>query len=136
MYDTQISGYDRVRAHGSELVNTRLDKMTQANLQRAAHEPGYVPVRLGEIEREWDIDRAIMLAFAAMGTAALALGVRRNPRWRFPLAAQVVFLVLHSVVGWSPQDAVLRRLGFRTRQEIEAERSKLLSLYGTSPRTA
>jgi hypothetical protein len=108
-------------------VNARLDEFTEAKIRRAQNDPGFVSTRLGEIEREWDIDRAIMLGFAAMGTIALALGLRRNARWRFPLAGQIGFLLAHAFVGWCPPASVLRRLGFRTRQEIEAERTVLLS---------
>ena len=129
MNDLQ-TGYDRVRAHASEMANSKLDRVTEANLRRAAQDRGFAAKRLSELEHEWDIDRAIMLAFAAMGGAALALGLRRNWRWRFPLAAQVLFLSLHSIVGWCPPAAVLRRAGFRTRQEIDAERNTLLARRG------
>jgi hypothetical protein len=120
-------GYDRVRAHSAEVVNTRIDRITESNLRRATEHAGALSQRLGELDREWEIDRAIMIAFAGMGVAALSLGLRRDWRWRLPLGAQVVFLLLHSIVGWSPQAAVLRRLGFRTRQEIDGERQELLA---------
>src|SRR5213076_2102968 len=123
-------GYDRVRAHVSKKANERVDRMTEENLDRAAKEPTFINDRLAELEREWDIDRAIMLGFAAAGTAALVLGLRRNWRWRFPLTAQIAFLLLHSTIGWCPPAVVLRRLGFRTRQEIEAERTALLRIRG------
>ena len=125
-----IEGYDRVRAHVSKKANARVDRMTEANLDRAAKEPRFINDRLAELEREWDIDRTIMLGFAGMGTAALVLGLRRNWRWRFPLAAQITFLLLHSTIGWCPPAVVLRRLGFRTRQEIEAERRAFLGMRG------
>jgi hypothetical protein len=130
----RANGYDRVRAHASEVVNARLDRVTAANLDRGAEEPEFARQRLAEIEHEWDLDRAIMVWFAAMGAAALNLGLRRDRRWRFPLSAQIAFLLLHSFVGWCPPASLLRRLGFRTRQEIEAERTGLLAAAaGLSP---
>jgi hypothetical protein len=114
----------------SKKANARVDRRTEENLDRAAKEPRFINDRLAELEREWDIDRTIMLGFAGMGTAALVLGLRRNWRWRFPLTAQITFLLLHSTVGWCPPAVVLRRLGFRTRQEIEAERKALLEMRG------
>ena len=116
-----------MRAHAPKLSNARIDKLTEKNLRRAVDSPNGVTERLQELDREWDLDRAIMVAFAALGGVALTLGLRRDPRRRFPLAAQVSFLLLHSVVGWSPQAMALRLLGFRTRQEIEAERQALLT---------
>ena len=131
----QQTGYDRVRAHASEIANARLDRLTDGNLKRAAAEPEFAARRMAELEHEWDLDRAIMLPFAAAGAVALFLGLRRNWRWRFPLAAQVLFLSMHSIVGWCPPAAVLRRLGFRTRQEIEAERRALIATrYPAVPR--
>ncbi len=127
---SRIEGYDRVRAHVSKKANARVDRVIEANLGRAAKEPRFATERLAELEREWDIDRAVMLGFAGMGSAALVLGLRRNWRWRFPLTAQVAFLLLHSVVGWCPPAVVLRRLGFRTRQEIESERAALVQMSG------
>jgi hypothetical protein len=79
-----------------------------------------------------DVDQVILLAFAGMGLGALVLGLRKDRRWRFPLTAQIAFLALHSVVGLSPQTLVLRLLGFRTRQEIETERRRLLARERTA----
>ena len=36
----QTGGYDRVRAHASEIVNERVDRVTEANLRRAAELTG------------------------------------------------------------------------------------------------
>jgi len=44
----------------------------------------------------------------------------------FPLTAQVAFMLAYATVGWCPPAAILRRLGFRTRQEIDAERLALI----------
>jgi len=127
---TEHQSYDRVRAHAAQTVNERLDRATRANLRRAAEDREFAVQRLAKVEREWELDRAIMLGFAVMGSVALVLGLRRDWRWRFPLSAQIGFLALHSIVGWCPPAAVLRRLGFRTRQEIEAERLALVPQVG------
>ncbi len=108
------------RSQMQDEINARLDRETEENLKREV-EPEFAERRLAELEHEWDLDRAVMLAFAAMGGVALFLGLRRNWRWRFPLTAQITFLLMHSIVGWSPPAAVLRRLGFRKRREIDAE---------------
>ncbi len=122
-------GYDRVRAHAPRSITARLDRKTEERFHEAAADPVFLEKRLRKLDREWDLDRAILVAFAGLGTAALALGLRKNWRWRFPLSAQIAFLLLHSLVGWSPQAIVLRLLGFRTRQEIEAERRQLLASF-------
>jgi hypothetical protein len=132
----QTEAYDRVRARASKKATARLDHIKEDNLDRAAHDSNFAAERLAKLEKEWDIDRAVLIAFAGMGGAALLLGLRKNWRWRFPLIAQIGSLLLHSTVGWCPQAAVLRRLSFRTRQEIESERHALRSMTGAGLATS
>jgi len=40
------------------------------------------------------------------------------------------FLLLHAIQGWCPPVPVLRRLGIRTREEIDRERYALKALAG------
>jgi len=107
-----------------QAINDRLDQMTEANLKRAVEEP---EDRLAKLDREWELERAVLLPFAVMGGVALGLGLRRNWRWRFPLVAQIASMTAQALFGWSPQAAVLRLLGFRRRREIEAERAGLMA---------
>jgi hypothetical protein len=37
----------------------------------------------------------------------------------------MAFLMTHAAIGWCPPVALFRRLGYRTKSEIEAERSLL-----------
>lgn len=118
---------DRVRRRAAKRVNARLDALMQERLDRAAGDLGYAKKRLHKLDREWDIDRTILLPFAGMGVAALVLASRGDKRFRFPLAGLVGSMLAYAVLGWSPQAAILRRLGVRTRQEIEAERLALIA---------
>jgi hypothetical protein len=63
---------DRVREHSAGSVNAKIDEETAS---RVARFESLGPVergrRLAELDREWDIDRALMLLFSALG-----------PRWR------------------------------------------------------
>ena len=51
----------------------------------------------------------------------------RNTGWLYFFGAQLGFLLLHASVGWCPPVAVWRRVGVRTKSEIELERSLLLA---------
>ncbi|MCI0570856.1 MAG: hypothetical protein L0Y66_08900 [Myxococcaceae bacterium] len=125
-------GRDRVREHSSSIVNERIDQSTRAQLQQyVGRDAEAIGWREAQLEREWDIDRALMGTFAAVVglTASLALrGTLREGRpsaWLIPFGAQLGFLMLHAVVGWCPPVALFRRLGFRTQKEIDAERFAL-----------
>ena len=101
---------DRVRRRGSKKIAARIDVALE-----------------GRLDREWDIDRAILVPFAFMGVAALLLARRGKRLYRVPLGAQVAAMIAYATVGWCPPAAILRRLGFRTRQEIEAERLGMIA---------
>jgi hypothetical protein len=130
-----ITGSDRVRDHSSVVVNRRIDCATEGRLQEYAMAGReQLGRRLAELDREWDVDRAIIATFSVLGGLTLSLGMRRaGPRrkgngWMYLFATQLGFLMMHALVGWCPPTAVLRRLGFRTSKEIQAEREILQEL--------
>jgi hypothetical protein len=123
------SAWDRVRARTGAKVNARIDRGAAARLSRLRTDPTASLLRhLAELDREWDVDRALMANFAVLGGLSLSLGLsrrnawrRRNP-WLALFGTQLGFLLFHSVAGWCPPLPVLRRLGFRTQKEIDVER--------------
>lgn len=119
-------GYDRVRAHSASIVNDRIDRETEGSLAQLERlDEAAVHRRLAELDREWDIDRAMMANFAVVGGAAFTAGLTRHRGWLWMFGAQLGFLMLHALNGWCPPASLFRRLGFRTRGEIDAERYAL-----------
>ena len=119
----------RVPEHTDPRVNERIRRQTEANVARyAAAGREAIEQRLAELEREWDIERALEANAATLTAvgAGLALLVNR----RFALIPLVVgtFLLQHAVQGWCPPLPVLRRMGFRTQTEIGHERHALEAL--------
>src|SRR5689334_4663440 len=129
--DLQLPTNDRIRAHSEDRVNQRIDRQTRGALDEARRSPEARAARIAELEREWNVDRAIMLAFGIAGsfTAWNALsGLRRTGRlggWSLLFGAQMAFLINHAVRGWCPPLPIFRRLGFRSAAEICAERVAL-----------
>jgi hypothetical protein len=128
---------DRVRDHSAHRINRRIARemdITVEHCIRTGREA--ILERLTELDREWDIDRLLMANFAVAGGITYVAGLHRfieAPPWRrrptgllYLLGAQLGFLLLHAGVGWCPPAAVWRRLGARTKSEIELERSLLL----------
>jgi hypothetical protein len=127
---------DRVRDHSSQIVNQRIAERTRDRIEHVVSQGHDAIVRrLEQLDREWDVDRALMVNFAIVGGAAYAAGLQRytNTPWFSPrrkgflyfFTAQLGFLLLHGTVGWCPPLPVFRRLGVRTKSEIEAERHAL-----------
>lgn len=122
---------DRERRHTAASVLQRIDRETVARLQEYADQgPDGIARRLGELEREWDTDRAIELEASAMGLIGLALGTLVRPAFLAAPAAVGAAVLLHSMVGWYPLLPVFRRLGLRTAREIARERYALKALRG------
>ena len=122
---------DRVREHSSPAVNRRIDRRTVESLEQTAGS-SIVAIgrRLRELDREWDIDRAVMAVFAVAGSVSGGNALRRAWQgrlsgWTALFGVQMSLLLYHAARGWCPPVAVLRRLGLRTRKEIEAERRAL-----------
>ena len=136
----QVDGYDRVRRHTSEHVNQRIDDEALARVQRLrAAGPLEIGRRLAALDREWDIDRALMANFAILGGASFLAGLRKvrpfrkGNGWFYTLGVQIGFLLMQATAGWCPPVVVLRRLGFRTAKEIEIERRALEALVENNP---
>jgi len=121
---------DRVRNHTPVTVNERIDQAAErAIAQTSSGGREAIRARLAKLGREWDVDRAVILAFPIAGGASLLAGLRRGRvranRWLVLFGVQLGFLAWHALVGWCPPAAAFRRLGFRTRDEIAAERQRL-----------
>ncbi|MES2813975.1 MAG: hypothetical protein V4720_03675 [Pseudomonadota bacterium] len=95
----------------------------------AAH-PDRIDERLTELDREWDIERAIEANAATLAFAGVALGATTDRRWLVLPALVAGFLLQHALQGWCPPVPILRSMGFRTAAEIDRERYALKVLRG------
>jgi hypothetical protein len=120
---------DRVPASTAGEVNRRIDQEIADNVREAtAH--GRATQRIGELDAEWDIERAIEMNASALAFIGVALGYFVHPYWLALPALVTAFLFQHALQGWCPPVPVLRRMGFRTTYEIERERQALKAVRG------
>ena len=131
---------DRVRDHSPQHINLRIARNIDITVQHCIREGREALVeRLAEIDREWDIDRVLMANFSIAGGLTYAVGLhhflqrpffglgRRRTGLLYVLGAQLGFLLMHASIGWCPPLLVWRRMGVRTKSQIELERSLLLA---------
>lgn len=121
---------DRVQAHTSEAANRMIHEAMTERLVYAALHPDRIEERLGELDREWDVERVLEANASTLALAGLALGSAVDRRWLALPVLVAGFLLQHAVQGWCPPLPLLRRLGFRTQQEIDQERYGLKALRG------
>jgi hypothetical protein len=122
---------DRVRENTAEEINRMIDARAEERvLAYASRSRGEITARIDELEREWSIERVIETEASAMGLTGLALGAGVNRKF-FALPAFVASMVLlHAVQGWYPLLPLFRRMGIRTRREIDQEKFAMKTLRG------
>ena len=122
---------DPVRAHSSTTVTQRLDHERLQRVARLADAPHEEVARhLTELDRSWDVERRLEANAATITLLGLVLAAAHSRKWLALSAAVPAFLLQHAIQGWCPPIEVFRRLGARTRGEIDAERTALKALRG------
>jgi hypothetical protein len=122
---------DRVRANTSEEINRRIDQDIERRVREfARRSPSDITRRIEELDREWDMERLLETNASAIAFTGLALGLTHSKKWLIVPGIVLPFLFQHSVQGWCPPVPVFRRLGVRTREEIDRERYALKVLRG------
>lgn len=121
------SQFDRVRNSTSEEVNSRIDQVTNSNIELYSNRPiPEIDERIKVLEKEWDIERVLEVNASTLALTGLILGTTVNKKWLALPAIVLPFLLLHGLQGWCPPLPILRRMGIRTRDEIDREKYALL----------
>jgi hypothetical protein len=122
---------ERVPVSTSCDVNKRIREQTAANVERyKSSSRSEIQLRLEELDREWDIERAIEANASMVMLVGLGLGTFVNRRFYMLPAIVAGFLMQHALQGWCPPVPIMRRLGFRTQTEIDEEKYALKALRG------
>jgi len=119
----------RCAARADSRVHEQMCRRIDANLQFYAGHPELIPDRIAELDRECDLETTFHAVASGLSLFGLVQGLFRRQRW-FLLPAVVQGSVLqHALRGWTPPLSWLRKLGLRTREEIQGERQELLRMY-------
>jgi hypothetical protein len=121
---------ERVRSNTSAENNAKIELAILNNIRYYSHNKNEIPERLAELDAEWDIERTLELNAAVLALAGTVLAAVHNKKWLLLPALVTGFLTQHATQGWCPPLPLLRSLGIRTRQEIDAEKVALKALLG------
>lgn len=122
---------DRVRANTSEEINARLDREMSERVRACENTSSReITRRIEELDREWDIERVLETNASALALTGLVLGITHSRKWLIVPGVVMSFLFQHAMQGWCPPVPVFRRMGVRTRKEIEREKYALKVLRG------
>ena len=133
-----MSGYlhapvpDRVRANTWPPINDRLDAEAQIRLREAAASASSDELtrRITQLDYEWDFDRTLETEASLAGLLGLVLGIAVDKRLLVLPGFVAAMLILHATHGWYPLLPLFRRIGVRTRDEMDRERYGLKALRG------
>ncbi len=120
----------RVPDNTAPAVQRQIDHQTELNVRWFASHPEQIERRLKELDREWDIERALETGAASLTLFSLTQYLLGKRRWLLVAGAVPGFLLQHALQGWCPPLVVFRKLGFRTRDEINMERYALKAARG------
>ena len=126
-----ITETDPVRVHTTPEILQQIDARIEERIRFYAAQPKEaISRRIQELEREWDIERCLETNYATFAITGLLLGTIAGRKWLLLTAASLGMLLQHAIQGCSPPVALLRKLGVRTRAEIDRERYALKILRG------
>src|SRR5579885_2278172 len=115
----KIAKEDRVRAQTNSEINRRIDRELEQRLRfYAVQDHQTITERLAELDREWDIERALESSAASISLLGIIFGVTSSRKWFVFPALVSGFLLQHALQGWCPPLPLFRKLGVRTRLEI------------------
>jgi hypothetical protein len=123
---------DEVRAHAPGEVNKRIDERVERCVRHMAEqERSEISRYLEKLEREWDLNRAVMVVGSAVAALGLWLGRRDGSRWRLLSGVAAGMMLQQGLMGFGPLAELVRAVaGVRTRKEIDLEKFALKALRG------
>lgn len=126
-----INMEDRVRRSTSPALNRELDhKLKQSVESYIGRGRAEISQRIEELEKEWEIERALGVNMASLALTGIALTAFHHKRWLILPSVVVAFFAQHAIQGWCPPLPILRKLGYRTKAEIDQEKYALKLLRG------
>jgi hypothetical protein len=122
---------DRVRAHSNGLQNQRIDAQAQQCLERyAPADREAISRHIDALDREWDVERYLQMNAGIVSLSGVVLGSMVSRRFLVLPAVVFGFFFQHATQGWCPPLPVFRKMGVRTRREINQEKYALKALRG------
>jgi hypothetical protein len=111
-------------------ASNKSDIQTLKNINHYYQNRGAIDQRLMDLEEEWDIERMLEFNAAAWAMIGVTFGITRSRLWLLLALGAGALLAGQALQGNSPAVPLLRKLGFRTKAEIDKEKYALKALRG------
>jgi hypothetical protein len=121
---------EKVNRVSPEEDNEKIERDILKNLVYYKYNPDKISVRIKELENESDIETALETNASAIGLTGVVFSLLFGKKWLLVPAVVTGFLLQHATQGWCPPLTIFRKMGYRTRKEIETEKHALKLLKG------
>ena len=120
-----------------EVLYPSVDEAARANREKIAQNvsfykanPRGIETRLEALDEEWSVDKVLQIFTGGASVAAFWFSLTKSRLFNIVPAILGGGAIAYGITGKSPAADLVRRLGFRTRDEIEGERMALLAVRG------
>jgi hypothetical protein len=122
---------NRVRRNTAPKILRRIDAQIERNIHFfSAQSKDAISRRILDLRDEWSMERWLEANAATIGLTTVVLALTHNRKWALATVGAFGMFLLHSLQGFDPPIPILRRLGVRTRDEIDRELYALKALRG------
>lgn len=122
----------RVAFHTCNKVNEDIRNRTLSciNTYKSSGE-AVLSDKIQKLNREWDTERVLEAHAASVVLFSSIMGYKKKKCCWFLLTGAVgAFLLQHALQGWCPPLSIIRKLGVRTAEEINQEKTAFKMIRG------
>lgn len=121
---------DPIRDLTDPCINMKIDQRLEDNIRLyASMDVETITERIHQLDLEWDVERVLEVNTGALALMGILMGFV-DKKWLLLSGVMASFMAYHAVKGWSPPVSLLRKLGIRTKHEINREKYALKILRG------
>jgi hypothetical protein len=125
------SNIEKVRKVTSSKKNSKIDALILANIKKyGAKSSAEISERIEELDKEWEIEKALNLNMAVVALMGITSSYLINPYAIILTIILLLFFIQHVFQGWCPPITILRHFKVRTRPEIDREKYALKAIRG------
>ena len=108
-----------------------LDDQLRHNIHFYSTQPDHIIAqRIEELKNEWSIERVLQAGAAGVGLFTSLFALTGRKKWAVLSCGALAFFLYHNLCGFNAPIPLLRRLGARTRAEIDREIFALKAVRG------
>ena len=127
---THAMEIEHERSGATARIEGEIRRRTETSIAYYSEHSEEIDERLEELEEEWDLERVLQANAAGITLFAAGMGLLSGRKW-FLVAGTIGFLMLrYTNRQWCPPVGLLRRMGYRTMEEIDHERYALMAIRG------